>query len=215
MRNTTLRRVPFIVPVAVAIALSVSACGGHITLSSGADAGATTAPAGSNAANSAGTGAATAASPGQGGFSGNGSGTSSGLASGATGQSGLSGGSSGGSASGSAGQFGGSGGASGGTPGVSTSATGLSPDEVAQYCKSFGGIAGGPGVYNQQPIADQAQAPLRDLRLHTPVQLQQYVDVLATDYKLVANQTRTEGQVRDELVAAFKPLKDLHDQICS
>jgi hypothetical protein len=39
--------------------------------------------------------------------------------------------------------------------------------------------------------------------------------VLATDYELIANQTRTPGQVRDELDAAYKPLKDFAGQVCS
>jgi len=99
-----------------------------------------------------------------------------------------------------------------GTSGISTAATGLSPDEVAQYCKYFDALHT-PWVYSGG-LEGQAADPLRQLRPHTPVQLQQDVDILAADYKLVANQTRTNGQVRDELEAAYKPLQDFHDQIC-
>jgi hypothetical protein len=204
MSKSMQHRIPLAVSLAAAIALSVSACGSVTLLGSGPDR--------SSAASSTnGTPPAPASTSGQGGFT---TGTS-GTASGFGGQSGTTGGASGSSAGGSSGQVGvagGANGASGGTPGVSTPASGLSPDEVAQYCKYFNNLYS-PGVYEN--IEYQAAEPLRQLRTHTPVQLQQYVDILATDYNLVAKKTRTNGQVRDEIDAAYQSLSDFHDQICN
>lgn len=204
MNKTSKRRIPLLVSLAAAVALSVSACG-HLSYNSDS---------GASSSNSA-TSAASGSSPSSGQ-----SGATSGLTgpvSGSAGQSGgLAGGTAGGSAGGSSGQFGATGsagGASGGTSGISTAASGLSPDEVAQYCKYFNGMYT-PGVYIPG-IEYQAQEPLRQLRTHTPVQLQQYVDILATDYKLITDKTRTSGQVRDEIDAAYQHLQDFHDQICN
>jgi hypothetical protein len=91
----------------------------------------------------------------------------------------------------------------------------MSPDEVAQYCKYFNALYTPDNYDTNYVYAAQAAEPLHNLRPHTPVQMQQNIDVLATDYQLVANQTRTPGQVRDELDAAYKPLKDFAGQICS
>ena len=52
------------------------------------------------------------------------------------------------------------------------------------------------------------------LRRVTPVQFVPNVDVMITDYTAIFDGKRIYRQLQDELVENYKPLKDLHDQIC-
>jgi len=202
MITTKTRRILRITPVALALALGLGACGAVPCLA-GNNGSAPISNSGvtSNGIGNAGGSQPLASGSTSGGLSGSSGGISSGSASGSTGQVGVSGGTSGGV----------SGLTSGGNSGGSGSASGLSVDEVAQYCKYYGVVY---GVSTQESYPDGAIKTLNDLRPHTPVQLQQYIDVQIADDKLLANQTRIPNQVDAELKAAFQPLKDLHDQIC-
>jgi len=200
MNKTTNRRIALLLSLVAAAALSLSACGSVTLFGSGPDhSGATSSPSGETsapAASSSQSGSATGPA---------------GTASGSGGQSGLVGG----STSGSSGQVGvtGGGGVSGGTPGISTPATGLSPEEVAQYCKNFSNVL--DPQYVSTGTAFAMIGDVRALRPHTPVQLLPDVDIILTDYKLVSDGSRIYSQVLGELNSAYKPLKDFSNQACA
>ncbi|MDT7631320.1 MAG: hypothetical protein QOI50_3250 [Pseudonocardiales bacterium] len=187
MNTNAAARILRAAPVALAVALSVGACG---ALPCTAGSNNSSAPYSNSSATSNSPGSGSAARP---------------LASsGSSGQSGVSTGSAGGAASGSGAQ---GGSASGG----STSTAGLSPDDVGQYCKYSGELLD-PVIQKDNISLDVDH--LTQLRPHTPVQLQPDVELLLADDKAIDNQTRVYAQVKDEVDPAYKRLKDFHDQIC-
>jgi hypothetical protein len=104
----------------------------------------------------------------------------------------------------------------GGGPTVGAVATaGMSPDDVAQYCKLSGDFSamGGPEELSTFYYGEAAK-PLVDLKKHTPVQLQPDVTLLYTDYEALAKQTRVFPQVKDEVDASYKRVMDFNTQIC-
>jgi len=96
----------------------------------------------------------------------------------------------------------------GGGSGTATVATGLTPDQVAAYCKKM------PGYGPDQGWDGYMIFQLQDLRRAAPVQLQPNIDVLITDTKATVSRTRVYAQVRDEIQDNLKPVQDLADQIC-
>jgi len=96
----------------------------------------------------------------------------------------------------------------GGGSGTATVATGLTPDQVAAYCKKM------PGYGPDQGWDGYMIFQLQDLRRAAPVQLQPNIDVLITDTKATVSRTRVYAQVREEIQDNLKPVQDLADQIC-
>jgi hypothetical protein len=210
MNTSKKRRILSIAPVAVAVALSVAACGAPCMAgSSGAPASNTSATSNgalSNTASSAGTGAgAGSASSGASGF-----GAAGGSAAGGSAVGGQGGFSSGGSATaGTAtpGQAGVSSGGAAGGFGTSDPAAGMTPDQVAAFCTGF----------PYDPTIEQGKGGVDSytaLRKVTPVQLLPYVDAMLADNQAIESQKRVYAQLKDEMDQNFKPLKDFHDQIC-
>lgn len=188
MNRTMKRRIPLLVPVAAAVALSLSACG-HLSYNS--DAG--------NSTPASGTASGSGLSSGQ---SGQASGSAGGSTSGTAGQSGISGGGSSGSTTGSTGTD---------TVGLASSdpasAAGMTPDQTAKFCKSF---TSDPDY----SVAGLELTSLRKMRDVAPVQYDNNIDVLLTDYDAINSGKRQFLQVRSELVANYDPLKKFRDQIC-
>ena len=143
MSTTRKRRILWAAPVAVALALTVSACG-HITLSVGPDSGNT--PASNSAA----------------------------------------------------------------TTNGSVSASGMSPDQVAGYCKVFATF-----VHPDQAGPNWGASGLVEIRQYTPVQLRPNVNLLITDYAALKKGNRVFVQLKDEMDAAYRPIQDFNDQICT
>ena len=215
MNTSKKRRILSIAPVAVAVVLSLAACGAPRM------AGSSSAPA-SNGASSSGALSNTAASSNGAATSGS-SGTVGGSSSGASSGGSASGGSAaGGSAVGGQGgtSFGGSasaGSATPGQPGVatggfgnSTAAAGMTPDQVGVYCTSFKDLT---DPANDYLVSYQLEA-LTNMRKATPVQLVPNVDAMISDYQTIKAEKRVYAQLKDELVANYGPLKDLNEQIC-
>jgi len=188
---------PLLVPLVATVAFSISACG-SVTLFGSS-------PATSTSSSPSGSTAAPVLSSGQTGSAGSAGTAASGSVSGSTG--GLSGvgSTTPGSGSGGSGQIG----ASGGGSGVATASTGLSPDQVAQYCK---GLPYDPTI--DAGLSHNTIENWQTFRRATPVQFVPNVDVMITDYTAIWNGKRIYNQVRDELIDNYKPLKDFHDQIC-
>jgi hypothetical protein len=216
MNTSKKRRILSIAPVAVAVVLSLAACGAPCM------AGSSSTPA-SNGASSSGALSNTAASS-NGSVASNGTGTSGssgtvggssfgassgGSASGGSAVGGQGGTSSGGSASAGSATPGQAGVASGGF-GNSTAAAGMTPDQVGAYCKSFHSL----GTPEQDYPASLQVEDLTDMRKATPVQLVPNVDAMLSDYQAIDSQKRVYAQLKDELVANYGPLKDLNEQIC-
>jgi hypothetical protein len=175
-------------PVALAVALSVGACG---ALPCTAGSNNSSAPYSNSAAtsNSPAGGAAPSA------LASSGSGT----------QGGVSSGSAGGATSGSGAQSG----LPGGVSSDSASTGGLSPDDVAAYCKDSSALYSADiGGWSDNVTT------LADLRKHTPVQLVPDVELLQADSEALAKQQRVYVQVKDEYDAAYKRIMDYNDQIC-
>ncbi|HEX4248650.1 MAG TPA: hypothetical protein VH008_12380 [Pseudonocardia sp.] len=211
---TKMRHILRTVPVAIAVVLSVAACGSPFK--SGSSGAPTPTDTSNGAALSTGTGAS--------------NGTAGTTGSSGTGTTGTSGGSSFGSAGGAASggsAVGGQGGTSSGGSAAAGSATpgqagatggfgntdpsaGMTPDQVAAYCTGF---PYDPEIVGDLAGHDDVQA-WTDLRKNTPVQLTPNVDVMVSDYQAISTKKRVYAQLRDELVANFKPLKDFKDQIC-
>jgi hypothetical protein len=215
MNTSKKRRILSIAPVAVAVALSVAACGAPCMAgSSGAPASNTSATSNgalSNTASSAGTGAgAGSASSGASGFGAAGGSAAGGSAAGGSAVGGQGGFSSGGSATaGTAtpGQAGVSSGGAAGGFGPSDPAAGMTPDQVAAFCTGF----------PYDPTIEQGKGGVDSytaLRKVTPVQLLPYVDAMLADNQAIESQKRVYAQLKDEMDQNFKPLKDFHDQIC-
>ena len=189
MNRTMKSRIPLLVPVAAALALSLSACG-HLSYNS--DAG--------NSSPASGAASGSGLSSGQ---SGQASGSTGGSTSGAAGQSGISGGSSSGSTTGSAGND---------TVGLASSgsaasAAGMTPDQTSKFCNNF---TSDPDF----SVAGLELIRLRKMRDVAPVQYDNNIDVLLTDYGAVDSQKRQFLQVRSEIVENYDPLKKFRDQIC-
>jgi len=214
MNTSKKRRILSIAPVAVAVVLSLAACGAPCM------AGSSSAPA-SNGASSSGALSNTAASS-NGSVASNGTATSGssgtvggssfgtssgGSASGGSAVGGQGGTSSGGSASAGSATPGQAGVASGGF-GNSTAAAGMTPDQVGAFCTGF-------------PFDPTLQVRLHDtlsdytaLRKVTPVQLVPNVDAEIADYQSLVSEKRVYAQLKDEMMANYQPLKDFYDQIC-
>ena len=196
MNKSSKLRIPLLVSLAAAAALSVSACGAHLAWvadgSTTTTSGTTAGPALSSSQSGAPTGSAGAVSD-------------------TGGQSGLTGGSTGGSP----GQFG-VGGTTTGAPGVSPAATGMSPDSVATWCKIFNdSLFFTPDHMADTPAFFGAHIErLRTMEDVSPIQYKQNYEILITDYRTLSDGTRLYSQLRDEVNANFKPLKDLNQQIC-
>jgi len=190
MNTNAAARILRAAPVALAVALSVGACG---ALPCTAGSNNSSAPYSNSSATSNSPGSSSAARP---------------LASsGSSGQSGVSTGSAGGAASGSGAQSG----LSGGVSTDSASTSGLSPDDVAAYCKDSSALfAPGEGTFLYSNNLDN----LTDLRQHTPVQLVPDVELLQADSNAIAKQQRVYAQVKDEVDNAYKRIMDFNDQIC-
>jgi hypothetical protein len=200
MNTTTARHIVRIAPLVVAIALSTGGCGtpwaagsnaSATTSSSATDNAANSNAANSNAANSSAPQPVAQSAPG--------------------GQSGVSGATSGGSAPAPPGPSGPPGGASA----DSAATSGMSADDVAQYCKLSGDFSamGGPEELSAFYFGEAAK-PLVDLKKHTPVQLLPDVQLLYSDYEALANQSRVFPQVKDEVDASYKRVMDFNNQIC-
>jgi hypothetical protein len=185
--NTT-ARILRAAPIALAVALSVGACGA-LPCTSGSNN--SSAPYSNSSATSNTAGSSSATRP---------------LASsGSAGQGGVSSGSAGGATSGSGSQSGLSGGVSSG----SASTSGMSPDDVAAYCKDSSALFSPDYGW----FADNVK-PLAELRKHTPVQLVPDVELLQADSDAIAKKDRVYVQVKDEYDAAYKRVMDFNDQIC-
>jgi hypothetical protein len=197
MRKSTKSRLPLLVTLAAAIAFSISACGSVTLFGSSPAASASNSPSGSTAA--------PVLSSGQSGSVGSAGTPTGGSGAGSTGGLSGAGSTASGSGSGGSGQIG----ASGGGSGVATASTGLSPDQVAQYCK---GLPYDPTI--DGGLSHNTIENWQTFRRVTPVQFVPNVDVMITDYTAIWNGKRIYNQVRDELIDNYKPLKDFHDQIC-
>jgi hypothetical protein len=188
MNKNAATRILRAAPVALAVALSVGACGA-LPCTSGSNN--SSAPYSNSSATSNSPGSGAASRP---------------LASsGSGGQGGLSSGSAVGSASGS----GADGGLSGGASSDSASTAGMSADDVAAYCKDSSALfAPDTGWFGDNV------KPLADLRQYTPVQLVPDVELLQADSDAIAKQDRVYVQVKEEYDAAYKRVMDYNDQIC-
>jgi hypothetical protein len=186
MNTTEKRRTLMIAPVAVAVVLSLTACGSPFKAGSSAGPTSTSTSSGTdlsnNSANSAAGGSAVG---GQGGVS---SGGSAAAGSATPGQAGV-----------------GTGGFGNSNPAAS-----MTPDQVAAYCTGF--------PYDPTIVEGLVNQDVMDswtnLRKVTPVQLVPNVDLMISDYQAIKSEKRIYAQLKDELVANFKPLQDFHDQIC-
>jgi hypothetical protein len=241
MNTTKKRRILSIAPIAVAVALSVAACGAPCMAgSSGTPAGNTSTTSNGALSNTSAGTTGTAAGAGTAGASGFGASGGSAAGAGASGASGFgaSGGSASGTGTGGPAGFGASGGsasggsAAGGQAGVSSAgsaaagsaapgqagvasggfgnsnpAAGMTPDQVAGYCTKF---PYDPDIDHGKGAQDNFIA----LRKNTPVQLVPNVDVMISDNQSIASENRVYAQLKDEMQANFKPLKDFYDQIC-
>jgi hypothetical protein len=205
MNTPTTRRILRVVPLLAAVALSVGACA--TPWASGANASSTSTSSAANNAvtnnavtNNAVTNNAT-----------NGSGAQPAAQSAPAAQNGVTGGAAGAPGAAASAPSG-----IGGGPTVGAVATaGMSPDDVAQYCKLSGDFSamGGPEELSTFYYGEAAK-PLVDLKKHTPVQLQPDVTLLYTDYEALANQSRVFPQVKDEVDASYKRVMDFNTQIC-
>jgi len=220
MNTTKKRRILSIAPVAIAVVLSVAACGAPcLAGSSGAPASngtsnsgalSNTAASSNGSANSNGTAASgSSGTVGASGFGASGGSASGGSAAGGSAVGGQGGVSSGGSASAGSATPGQAGVSSGGF-GNSNPSAGMTPDQVAAYCTGFPPDPTHVEGLVLQNNVDQYTA----LRKVTPVQLVPNVDVMLSDYQAILSEKRIYAQLKDELVANFKPLKDFNDQIC-
>jgi hypothetical protein len=208
MNTTKKRRILGIVPVAVVVALSVGACGAPCM------AGSNSAPAANTSTTSTGSlsnASAGSSSVGAGSTSAGatGFGPSGGSASGGSAVGGQAGVSAGGSATAGSAPPGQAGVASGGF-GNSAAASGMTPDQVGAWCKSFHSL----GSPDQDYPASLQVDDLTDMKKVTPVQLVPNVDAMLSDYQAIDTQKRVYAQLKDELVANYGPLKDLNEQIC-
>lgn len=209
MNTTEKRRILQTAPVAIALVLSVAACGSPFK------SGASGAPAPSDTSSGAVLSTGATGSNGTGTTSS--SGTSGGSSFGSTGGStsggsavgGQGGVSSGGSAAVGSATPGQAGAANGGF-GNSTAASGMSPDQVALYCTSFSDLTDPSNDYS---VSSQLEA-LTSMRKATPVQLAPNVDAMISDYQSIRDEKRVYAQLKDELVTNYGPLKDLNQQIC-
>jgi hypothetical protein len=204
MRAASTCRIPRVVALLVAVVLSVGACGSPWARSSNA----------SNTTSSTATDDAAGGSPSQPVAQSTPAGQ--GVAPGGTtpaanGPAGLSGTTTGGMPPGPSSQ----GGQSGEAPAASAATSGMSPDDVAQYCKLSGEFSapGDPEELSAFYFGEAAK-PLVELKKHTPVQLQPDVELLYSDYEALANQSRVFPQVKDEVDASYKRVMDFHNQIC-
>jgi hypothetical protein len=216
MNTSKKRRILGIAPVAVAVVLSLAACGAPCMAgSSGAPAsnGASSSGAlsntsassnGSVASNGTGAGSSSAGASGLGASGGSASGGSAAGGSAVGGQGGVS---SGGSASAGSATPGQSGVSSGGF-GASNPAAGMTPDQVATYCTKFPDDPASDWGYTDKLNGYTA------VRKVTPVQLVPNVDAEIADYQALIAEKRVFAQLKDEMVANYGPLKDFHDQIC-
>jgi len=84
----------------------------------------------------------------------------------------------------------------------------MTPDQVAAYCK---GLPIDPDIDTGSWLTIDNYKAFRRV---TPVQLVPNVDVLLADYQAIWGGKRIYSQLQEELAANYKPLKDLHDQIC-
>jgi len=218
MNTSKKRRILSIAPVAVAVVLSVAACGAPCMAgSSSAPASNTSATSNgalSNTAGSAGAGAGSATS-GASGFGAAGGATAGGSAAGGSaaggsavgGQGGFSSGGSAAAGTATPGRAGVSSGGAAGGFGTSDPAAGMTPDQVAAFCTGF----------PYDPTIEQGKGGVdayTALRKVTPVQLLPYVDAMLADNQAIESQKRVYAQLKDEMDENFKPLKDFHDQIC-
>ena len=203
MRKFTKTRLPLLVPLVAAAAFSLSACGHFTVTASGS---------GTDSGGNSTTGVAStpAVSAGSGGLTSSSSGTPGAGTTGAA-QFGTAGTTSGNSGSGSGGQVG----VTGGGSGAGTAAIGMSPDAVANFCKVDSGnnMANPDYIVFPSTFGDQV-LHLKDLKNASPVQYAQNIDILISDYQAVANQARIYSEVRDEIHNNWKPIDQLHQQIC-
>jgi hypothetical protein len=121
-----------------------------------------------------------------------------------------------GTSSGSAGGVQSSAGSQGGFAAVGSAAadssSGLSPDQVAQYCKNSDLYV--PEDPSGRPSWVTDTPKLIELRKYTPVQLQPDVQLMIIDYQALNRQQRVLPQVKDELDVSYKRLMDFRSQIC-
>jgi hypothetical protein len=95
---------------------------------------------------------------------------------------------------------------------ASDSSAGLSPDQVAQYCKNSDLYV--PEDPSGRPSWVTDTPKLIELRKYTPVQLQPDVQPMISDYQALNRQDRVLPQVKDELDASYERLMDFRSQIC-
>jgi len=97
-------------------------------------------------------------------------------------------------------------GVAGSSSGSSASAGGLTPDQLAAYC-----------THLEEPDGSVTWLTMDYLHAAekgTPVQLKPNMDVLVADSQAIKDGTRIWVQLKDEMAANYKPLKDFHDQAC-
>jgi hypothetical protein len=120
---------------------------------------------------------------------------------------------SGGGSDSSAAGFSGQVGISGGGNGAAQTATGLPPDQVAQFCKDWGDLYSTDQIALYVDFGYTVEA-LRKLKKEMPVQFDSNIEVLQGDYQALVDKTRIFSQVRDEIDNSHKPLSDFQKHIC-
>jgi len=95
---------------------------------------------------------------------------------------------------------------------ATTGSAGMTPDQVAQYCKNSDLYVPEDPTGRPSWVTDTPK--LIQLKKYTPVQLQPDVQLMISDYQALTRQDRVLPQVQDELDSSYKRLMDFRTQIC-